>query len=103
MPALGPADDADRGQDTDDERSGYHPEAGLQDRGRHIEATGVEEERAEDGDALPHAGQRGQDTEVPEDDLSHQRDVADDVDIGGGKRCDQNMLREPRYTHDEAD
>src|SRR6266436_7445176 len=86
LPTLGPAGDSDRGQDTDDERSGYHPEPGLQDRSRHIETAGVEEERAEDGDALPHAGQRGENAEIPEYDLSQQRDVADDVDIGGGKR-----------------
>ncbi len=103
LAAARPAGEKESRHDGDNQGGRGQPEARLKDRRRHVEAAGIEEEGAEDRDALADAGQRGQHPEIPEDDLGKQRNVADHVDIGGGKRRDQEILGKARHAHDKPD
>ena len=90
----------DRNQDGDHERL----------KARHCaigfgidQAAIVEEEAAEQRDALPRIRQRGEHGEIPEQDLEQQRQVADQFDIAAGNARQQPVRRQPAERHEESD
>ena len=77
-------------------------EAGIADRLWNHETAVTEKEAAEQRDALPRIGQRGQHREIPEQDLEQERQVADQLDIAARDPRQQPVRRQPAQCHQKS-
>ena len=79
------------------------PKPGCGTGSRQEQPAGVEQHQAEQHAAFARLRQRVDDDGVDQQELQQQRDVADDLDVDGGQRVDQPVVRQPRDAHREAD
>jgi len=88
---------------TEQERSDRPPRRPVEGQRWQEEAAIVEEDEAEDVEAVLRPRQRLQKREIPEEQMQEQRDVAEELDIGRRCRGDEAVLGQARETDDEAD
>src|SRR5487761_2359156 len=88
LPArIAPQPDRDDNRNQEGQHEGL--EAGITDRLWNYEAAIAEKETAEQRDALPWAGERGEHRQIPEQDLEQQRQIAHKYDIPAGESRQQ--------------
>ena len=97
LTAPGPAAERrGRTHDGDEERNPDRARALLDGRPRDHQAAIAEIGEAEEGNALPGAGEHRKHGLVPEQQLQEQRDVAEELDVDGRDLADDPVMRQPR-------
>ncbi len=103
LAAAGPTREQPAGGQPQQQGRGHQPEAGLEQGAGQIEPAQIQVHRAPEIQALARPRQGPQHREVPEKDLQQQRDIAENLDIGGRQAGDQPIARQPRHADYEAE